>query len=70
MTTGSFQEDFIPEERECPGIEIDEVIAPDYLKKTVVLILKEILPELKDLDLLKVQQITTGFREKDLVEIK
>ncbi len=65
-----FREDFVPEERECPDIDITERLAWEYLLKVTVSILKELRIELKDLDLFKVPHITTGFREGALALIK
>ena len=56
-----FRDDFVPEERICPDLEIDEAVKPDYFVKTFVRLLKEIINENKDLDLFRVSHITTGF---------
>ncbi|MEG1615482.1 MAG: hypothetical protein RR202_02450 [Bacteroidales bacterium] len=66
----SLREDFVPEERECPDLEIDEHIEWEYFRKVMVRILKEAMSELKEIDLLRVPHITTGFREGDLVLIR
>ena len=66
----SLQEDFVPDLRECPDLEINEDIEWEYFRKVMVRILKELLSELKELDLMKIPHITTGFREGDLVTIK
>lgn len=66
-----FREDFSPEERQCPDLEIDENLPWEPFLKTVVRILKELSTnELKNIDLFKVPYITTGFTDGDIVSIR
>lgn len=66
-----FRQDFVPEERICPDLDIDEHIAWELFLKTIVRILKELTSnELKEIDLLKVSYITTGFSGGDIVSIR
>ncbi|MEG2946752.1 MAG: hypothetical protein RR837_08405, partial [Bacteroidales bacterium] len=47
-----FREDFTPEERQCPELDVDENLPWEPFLKTVVRILKELSSnELKDIDL-------------------
>lgn len=66
-----FRNDYVPEERECPDLEIDQQIAWEPFLKTIVRILKELSSdELKEIDLFKVPYITTGFTDGDIVSIR
>jgi shikimate kinase len=65
-----FRQDFVPDENECPDLEIDEHIAWETFLKTMVRILKELNVELKEIDLFKVGHITTGFTGSDIVAIR
>lgn len=66
-----FQEDFVPDERQCPNIEIPHNIGWEYFRNTVLRILKDLDGELKNqTELLRVPHITTGFTEKGVVLIR
>lgn len=65
----SLREDFVPEERECPDLNVEERLSWEYFLKVMVNILKELHAELKKIDLFQVRHITTGYREGSLVLI-
>lgn len=64
------EEDFVPNQRECPDIEVSGDIEWEDFLNTIVQILKELTIDLKDLDVLKIEHITAGFCDGDLVVIK
>ena len=64
------EEDFVPEQRECPYFEIDESIEWEKVLEIATSILQELVEELNDNKLLKIEHITTGFCDGDLVIIK
>ncbi|MHC1686074.1 MAG: hypothetical protein AB6733_24620 [Clostridiaceae bacterium] len=64
------EEDFEPNQRDCADFEIDSELEWEDVLDIVVKILKELTVELGDLDILKVQHITTGFCDGDLVVVK
>lgn len=66
----TFREDFVPDERRCPELDIAENFEWEYFLKVVIRILKEISSELQDIDLLKVPYITTGFAGSDVVLVR
>lgn len=55
---------------ECPYIENSINIGWEDFLNTIAQILKELTTELKDLDILRVEHITTGFCDGDLVVVK
>ncbi|MEG1586733.1 MAG: hypothetical protein RR346_07650 [Bacteroidales bacterium] len=66
-----YREDYVPEERVCPDLELEEDLPWEPFLKTIVRILKELSSnELKDIDLLKVPYLTTGFTNRDVVSIR
>jgi len=64
------EEDFVPNERECPGIDFYEDVEWEEFLDSIVKILNELTIELKHLSLLQVERITTGFCDGDLVVIR
>lgn len=64
------EEDFVPKQRECPGIEVSKDIDWEDFLNIIVRILKELIVDLKELDFLKIEHITTGFCDGDLVAIR
>lgn len=64
------EEDFIPEERVCNELNISGEYDWETVLNEIQLILKELIDELKDLPLLNVIHITTGFSDGDLVVVK
>lgn len=64
------EEDFIPEERFCPKLGIEDTCDWEAVLEEIKIILKELVQELKELPLLDVEHITTGFYDGDLVIIK
>ena len=62
--------DFVPIERTCAELNIDSEIEWEEVLDNMVEILTELADELNDIDLLKVQHITTGFCDGDLVVIR
>ncbi|WP_238907217.1 hypothetical protein [Clostridium sp. YIM B02506] len=64
------EEDFVPEERVCNELNISHEYEWETVLNEIQLILKELIDELKDLPLLNVDNITTGFSDGDLVVLK
>ncbi len=64
------EEDFEPQNRECPQFEISEDFNWEYVLEIITKILKELVNELANLEILNVEHITTGFCDGDLVVIK
>lgn len=64
------EEDFVPNQRQCPNVEVSSDIKWEEFLNTIVIILKELIIELDYLDLFKVEHITTGFCDGDLVLIR
>ncbi len=64
------EEDFVPEERVCNELNISGEYDWETVLNEIQLILKELVDELKDLPLLNVNHITTGFSDGDLVVVK
>ncbi|MBU5316356.1 hypothetical protein KQI30_08740 [Clostridium bornimense] len=64
------EEDFIPDERDCPDLNIDDKYDWETVLNEIVIILKELVEELEELPLLNVDHITTGFSDGDLVVVK
>lgn len=64
------EEDFEPEMRECPNFEIDEELDWEYVLEIITNILKKLVHELSNIEILNVKHITTGFCDGDLVVIK
>lgn len=64
------EEDFVPNQRQCPNVEVSTDIKWEEFLNTIVMILKELIIELDYLDLFKVEHITTGFCDGDLVLIR
>lgn len=64
------EEDFIPNERQCPELNIDYEYDWETVLSEIQIILKELVDELKDLPLLNVKHITTGFCDGDLIVVK
>lgn len=63
------EEDFEPKTRSC-SLPIPSKVEWEEVLGTIVLILKELVQELKDIQLLNVKHITTGFSDGDLMIIK
>lgn len=63
------EEDFVPAERSCSNLFIDESEDWNDVLELIVEILKELVSELSHLKLLTVKHITTGFNDGDLVII-
>ncbi len=64
------EEDFEPAERTCPELNIPEDMDWEDVLEMIVDILKELILELKDLEILQVPHITTGFCDGELIIIK
>lgn len=64
------EEDFVPKNRECPELKISEDFNWEYVLDIISQILKEIINDMKDLEILNVKHITTGFCDGDLLVIK
>ena len=66
-----FQEDFVPDERQCPNIDFSENMGWEYFRNTVLRILKDLDKELRhETELLKVPHITTGFTESGILLVR
>jgi hypothetical protein len=63
-------EDFVPKERCCPHLGIDDTYEWEFVLEKMVIILKELISELKDLQILKVEHIASGFCDGDLIVVK
>ncbi|WPC39927.1 hypothetical protein [Clostridium sp. JS66] len=64
------EEDFVPIERNCPDLDIDDTYEWESVLKEIESILKELVQELKELPILQVEHITTGFCDGDLIVVK
>ena len=64
------QEDFEPFERHCLDLNIDESEKWEDVLNLIQSILKELIIELNDVSILKVDHITTGFCDGDLFVVK
>lgn len=64
------EEDFEPLQRVCPELNISLNMDWEDVLDMIVKILKELLLELENIEILKVEHITTGFCDGDLVIIK
>lgn len=64
------EEDFIPKERQCDELNIDNECNWEIVLNEMQMILKELVDELKELPLLNVNHITTGFCDGDLIVVK
>ena len=64
------EENFVPDQRECPDFDVEEDISWEEFLSDIVQMLKELTEELKDLKILQVKHITTGFCDGDLVVVK
>lgn len=63
------EEDFEPKQRSC-DLNIPKTETWEDVLNNVVIVLKELMDELKDIQLLNVRHITTGFSDGDLVVVK
>lgn len=63
-------EDFEPTQRSCPDFEISNSLKWEEVLDIVVAILKDLIEELSDLRLFKVEHIAVGFTDGDLTIIK
>lgn len=63
-------EDFEPTQRSCPDFEISDKLEWEEVLEIVVAILKDLINELPDIKLLKVDHIAVGFTDGDLTIIK
>lgn len=64
------EEDFIPEERTCPDLDIDDDCSWEMVLEEMENILKELVQELRELPVLNIAHITTGFGDGDLLVVK
>ena len=64
------EEDFEPTQRNCPDFVITDNLKWEDVLEMVAGILKELVNELSDLNLLKVKHIAAGFVDGDLIVIK
>lgn len=63
-------EDFIPGLRRCPSLEIPDDKSWKEVLKIVESILKDLIREMPDIELFKVQHIAVGFVDGNLIIIK
>ena len=63
-------EDFIPKLRRCPALEIPEEKSLEEVLKIVESILRDLIREMSDIELFKVQHIAVGFVDGNLIIIK
>lgn len=64
------EEDFEPRERNCDNLQLSSKIPWEEVLKTLVEVLKELKGELGDISLFRVEHITAGFTDGDLITIK
>ena len=63
-------EDFEPVQRSCPDFEISDNLKWEEVLEIVVAILKDLIGELSDLKLFKIEHIAVGFTDGNLTIIK
>lgn len=63
-------ETFEPAQRSCPNFEISDKLKWEEVLEIVVAILKDLLNELADLNIFRVEHIAVGFVDGDLIIIK
>ena len=63
-------EDYIPIHRICPPLNIAKNKTWQEVLEEMILLIKEIMKELPDLNLWKVKHIAIGFEDGDLILIK
>lgn len=63
-------ESFEPTQRSCPNFEISDKLKWEEVLEIVVAILKDLLNELADLNIFRVEHIAVGFVDGDLIIIK
>lgn len=63
-------EDFIPKLRRCPSLGIPDDKSWEEVLKIVESILKDLIREMPDIELFKVQHIAVGFVDGNLIIIK
>lgn len=63
-------EDFIPKLRRCPALEIPDDKSWEEVLKIVESILRDLIREIPDIELFKVQHIAVGFVDGNLIIIK
>ena len=63
-------EDFEPTQRSCPDFEISDNLKWEEVLEIVVVILKDLIKELTDLKLFKVEHIAIGFVDGNLTIVK
>ncbi len=63
-------EDFIPGLRRCPSLEIPDDKTWEEVLKIVESILRDLIREMSDIELFKVQHIAVGFVDGNLIIIK
>ena len=63
-------EDFIPELRCCPSLELPDGKSWEEVLKKVESILRDLIREMPDIELFKVQHIAVGFVDGNLIIIK
>ena len=61
---------FKPAQRSCPNFEISDKLKWEEVLEIVVAILKDLLNELADLNIFRVEHIAVGFVDGDLIIIK
>lgn len=64
------EEDFEPRERNCDNLQLSSRLPWEEVLKTLVEVLKELKGELADISLFRVEHITAGFTDGDLITIK
>lgn len=63
-------EDFEPAQRSCPGFEMSEDLNWEEVLEIVASILKDLIKELPDINLFKVEHIAVGFVDGNLTIVK
>ena len=63
-------EDFKPTQRVCPNFNVPDSFTWEEVLEIVISILKELINEVPGLKLFKVEHITAGFVDRNLIIIK
>lgn len=64
------EDDFEPRERNCDSLQLCSKLPWEDVQNTVVEILKELKDELRDTSIFRVEHITVGFTDGELVVVK
>lgn len=63
-------EDYVPKHRTCPTLSIPTSKGWEEVQDSMAVLIKELILELPELSLWRVEHITMGFSDGDLIKIK